>query len=131
MNCFRSEWVALAKNVFYNLQWALDKRWFWEKKNLGISKISNRKMADNLKIMLDLKNPCARCCPILIFWCVKWNYPRKNILKIQDNVFCLFGENWIFLFLPRRAKTEKSNFLRKDKKRYPEFLICFSLGNST
>ena len=32
---------------------------------------------------------------------------------------------------PDEQKTEKSTFLRKNKKRYPEFLICFSLGNST
>ena len=33
--------------------------------------------------------------------------------------------------LPDGQETEKSNFLRKDKKGYPGFLIYFSLGNST
>ena len=37
--------------------------------------------------------------------------PRKNNLKIQDNLFCLFREEYIFLFLPRWAKTEKSTYL--------------------
>ena len=99
-------------------------------KNFWISKMFTPKMADKLKIMSMPKNPYARCCPMLIFWWVKQNYPRKNMLKIQDNLFCLFGEKYIFMFLARRVKTEKSTFLQKDKKGYSGFSICFSLGNS-
>ena len=100
------------------------------RKNFGISKMFTSKMADKLKIMLMPKNPCARCCLILIFSWVKQNYPRKNILKIQDNLFCLLGEKYIFMFLARPVKTEKSTFLQKDKKGYFGFSICFFLGNS-
>ena len=100
------------------------------RKNFWISKMFTPKMADKLKIMSMPKNPCARCCPMLIFWWVKQNYPRKNILKIEDWLFCFFREKRIFLFFTRQAKTEKSIFLRKNKKANPGFLICFSLGNS-
>ena len=50
------------------------------RKKFGISKIFTPKMTKKVKIMLMQKNPCAR------------SYPRKHILKIQDNLFCLFGE---------------------------------------
>ena len=88
-------------------------------------------MAEKLKIMLKPKKLCAQCCPILIFWSVKWNYPSKNILKIQDRFFSLFRKKSIFLFSLDRLEREKWNFLRKENKSGPEFLICFSLGNST